>query len=258
MISFTSAEINALLAAYVFPLARILSLLASAPPFSNAALPRRVRLILGIVVCIAIVPALPRLQPIDPASGAGLLILAQQMLIGFAMGLTMRLTFSAVDFMGTLISYQMGLGFATAYDPQSTSQTPVVSELLGIIATLVFLVINGHLMVLATLTQSFTLLPIGTWPLPASWLNVARAGAIVFTSGLLLALPIVITLLITNTALGVLGRVAPQLNLIAIGFPVTILLGFVGLMIALSHLSTPLLQLFEHSLQAMLGIFALR
>ena len=258
MISFTSAELHALLAAYFFPLARILALLASSPPFSNAALPRRVRLALGLAICIAIVPALPRLPVIEPASGTGLLILAQQMLIGFAMGLTLRLAFSAIDFMGTLVSYQMGLGFATAYDPQSTSQTPVVSEMLGVLATLIFLVINGHLMVLATLTQSFTLLPIGTWPLAPSWLNVAHAGAIVFTSGMLLALPIVITLLITNIALGVLGRVAPQLNLIAIGFPVTIILGFVGLLIALAHLSTPLLQLYEHSLQAMLAIFTLR
>ena len=88
--------------------------------------------------------------------------------------------------------------------------------------------------------------------------GVARAGGIVFSSGLLLALPIVVTLLITNVALGVLGRVAPQLNLIAIGFPVTILLGFSGLLFGLSLLATPLLQLYEYSLQSMLGVFVLR
>ena len=99
----------------------------------------------------------------------------------------------------------------------------------------------------------------GHWPVaPSTWLNVARAGGIVFSSGLLLALPIVVALLITNVALGVLGRVAPQLNLIAIGFPVTILLGFSGLLFGLSLLATPLLQLYEYSLQSMLGIFVLR
>ena len=142
MISFTSAEFNALLAAYIYPLARILSLLVSSPPFNNAALPRRIRLGLGLAICLAIAPALPKITGLEPASGMGLLVLAQQMLIGFTMGLTMRLTFSAVDFMGTTISNQMGLGFATAYDPQNTSQTPVVSEFLGVLALLVFLAIN--------------------------------------------------------------------------------------------------------------------
>ena len=259
MISFTSAEFNALLAAYLYPLARILALLASAPPFSNAALPRRIRLAVGLAVALALAPALPKAPAIDPASGLGLLVLAQQMLIGYAMGTVMRLASSAVDFMGTTISTQMGLGFATAYDPQNTSQTPVVSEFLGILALLVFLVSNGHLMLIATLMKSFALLPVGHWPVaPSTWLNVARAGGIVFSSGLLLALPIVVALLITNVALGVLGRVAPQLNLIAIGFPVTILLGFLGLLFGLSLLATPLLQLYEYSLQSMLGVFVLR
>lgn len=259
MISFTSAEFNALLAAYLYPLARILALLASAPPFSNAALPRRIRLAVGLAVALALAPALPKAPAIDPASGLGLLVLAQQMLIGYAMGTVMRLASSAVDFMGTTISTQMGLGFATAYDPQNTSQTPVVSEFLGILALLVFLVSNGHLMLIATLMKSFALLPVGHWPVaPSTWLNVARAGGIVFSSGLLLALPIVVALLITNVALGVLGRVAPQLNLIVIGFPVTILLGFVALYVGMSHLGGPLRQLFEHGLQSMLGFFLLR
>ena len=114
-------------------------------------------------------------------------------------------------------------------------------------------------MIIATLMESFTLLPIASWRLsPASWLNVAMNGGIIFSSGLLLALPIVVALLITNIALGVLGRVSPQLNLIAIGFPVTIVLGFAGLLVGLTHLATPLLKLYEYSLQAMLGVFVLR
>jgi type III secretory pathway component EscS len=92
---------------------------------------------------------------VDPASGAGLLLLAQQMLIGFAMGFAMRLVFSRIDLAGSLISLQMGLGFASSYDPQTAGQTGVVSEFLGLLALLVFMAINGHLMVIATLTHSF-------------------------------------------------------------------------------------------------------
>lgn len=259
MISFTSAELNAWIAAFFFPLARILALLAAAPPFNNAALTMRVRLLLGLAIAMAVSPALPPMPGIEPASGPGLLILAQQMIIGFAMGFALRLVFSAIDLAGMMISTQMGLGFATAYDPQTTSQTPVVAELIGMLALLIFLAIDGHLMVISTLVQSFTSLPIRLLAISeASWLNIANAGAIIFSAGVMLSLPAVTALLITNVALGVLGRVAPQLNLIVIGFPVTILLGFVALYVGMSYLAAPLQQLFEHGLQSMLGFFLLR
>lgn len=258
MISLNSAELNAWIVAYFFPLARILALLVSAPPFNNAGLSGFVRLILGLTIALAITPALPPIPAMDPASGRGLLILAQQMLIGLGMGFSLRMVFSAVDMAGTMIGTQMGLGFATAYDPQSASQTAVISEFLGMLALLVFLAINGHLMVISTLVDSFTSLPIGTSMHPGTWSNIAHAGGVVFSSGVLLSLPIVVALLITNIALGVLGRVAPQLNLMAIGFPVTIVLGFVALLVSMSFLSAPLLQLFEFGLRSMTGYFVTR
>lgn len=257
MISFTSAELNAWIASFFYPLARILALLVVAPIFNNPAINVRVRLLTGIAISVAITPALPAIPPIEPASGLGLLLLAQQMLIGFAMGFSLRLVFSAIDMAGVMIGMQMGLGFATLYDPESRSQSPVLSEILGLTALLVFITMNGHLLMIATLTQSFTAIPIGA-PLPGngSWLNIANAGAIIFVSGLMLSLPIVLALLITNLALGVLTKAAPQLNLFAIGFPVTLGLGFSVLFLALSHLSGPFQTLFEHGLQSMLGHFA--
>ena len=258
MITVTTAELNTMIAAFIFPLARILALLYAAPPFSNASLPMRVRLILGLAITMAIAPGLERFQAIEPASGTGLLVMAEQMLIGYAMGFSLRLIFSAIDLAGTVFSMQMGLGFATSYDPMNTSQTPVVSELIGILALLIFLGIDGHLMTISTLAQSFRALPIGVLPGSASWANLANAVAIVFSAGLLLALPIVVALLITNTALGVLGRVAPQLNLIVIGFPITIALGFAALYVSLPYLIQPLMQFFETGLRSMLGNFVLR
>ena len=153
---------------------------------------------------------------------------------------------------------QMGLGFATTYDPTSSSQTPVVSEFIGVLGLLTFLAIDGHLMVLSTLMESFRALPVGSMPHNASWANMANAGAIVFSAGLLLALPIVVTLLITNTALAVLGRVAPQLNIIVVGFPVTITIGFIALLVCLPYFIPPLLALYEKGLLAMLGNFVIK
>jgi len=256
MISLTSVEINAWIVAFFFPLARILSFLVAVPPFNNAALKGRTRLLLGLAIAIAITPALPKIPETDPASGIGLLILAQQMLIGFGMGFTIRLVFSAIDMAGNMISMQMGLGFATAYDPQNTAQTPVISEFIGMLALLIFIGINGHLMLIATLTHSFTTIPISvTPPGNGTWLNLAHAGVIIFSSGLLLALPIIVALMIANIALGILGRVAPQLNLMAVGFPLTLSLGLIAMATSLSYLSAPLQQLFEFGLQSILGYF---
>ena len=258
MITITSAELNGMISAFIFPLARILALLAAAPPFNNASLPTRVRLLLGLAIAMAIAPGINPLPGVEPASGAGLLVMAEQMLIGYAMGFSLRLVFSALDLAGNVFSTQMGLGFATSYDPTSASQTPVVSELIGFLTLLIFLSIDGHLMVLATLTQSFRTLPIGTLPGAESWANLANAATTIFSAGVLIALPIIVALLITNTALGVLGRVAPQLNLIVIGFPITIALGFSALYICLPYLVQPLMNLFETGLNSMLGIFVLR
>ena len=258
MITFTTSELNAFIAAFLFPLARTLALLAAAPPFNNATLPTRVRLLLGLAITMAIAPGIERFPAIDPASGSGLLVLAEQMLIGYAMGFSMRLVFSAVDLAGNILSTQMGLGFATSYDPQNTSQTPVVSEMIGFLTLLMFMSIDGHLMVISTLTQSFRAIPIGTLPGSSSWANLANAVTVVFSSGMLLALPVIVALLITNAALGVLGRVAPQLNLIAIGFPITITLGFSALYVSMPYFIPPLMQMFEAGISSMLGNLVLR
>jgi flagellar biosynthetic protein FliR len=261
MISFTMDEVNALLATFFYPFVRILTLLTAAPPFNNASLPNQTRLILALAITAAIAPTLGSsglIPTVAPASGVGLLILVEQMIIGYAMGFSVRLVFSAIDMAGHTFSTQMGLGFATSYDPASASQTIVVAEVIGVLALLMFMGIDGHLIVLSTLTQSFQALPIGSMPGSSSWSNLANAGAIIFSSGLMLALPIIVALFITNTGLGVLGRVSPQLNIMVVGFPITITLGFCALYVCLPYLVEPLLQLFEFGLRAMLGTFVSR
>lgn len=254
MISIGSAQIDAWIVAFVFPLARILGFIAAAPLWSTAGIPRRTRLILAISIAVAITPTLPPMPGVQPGSLPGLWILAQQMLIGIGMGFAAKIVFTAFDVAGEFIGTQMGLGFATFYDPLNSSQTPVIAEFINLIALLLFLSMNGHLLYLATLAQSFSAIPVSATPLGASsWLNLAELGSKIFSAGLLLSLPIIVALMITNVALAVLTRAAPQLNLFALGFPLTLMGGFVALAISLNYLASPLQGIFEFGMSAMLG-----
>ncbi len=242
MLSVTSAQLEGWLALLAFPMARILGFVGAAPVFGNNAVPRRIKLVVGLAVTMGVLPVVTATPPEAIDSWAGILILFQQTLIGIAMGLVLRVVFAALDLMGEIISLQMGLSFATFFDPVAGGQTAVVGEFLTLIATLVFLSLNGHLLMIDALARSFEWLPVSaTLPHKGGWLVLARFGASIFASGLLMALPIVTALLITNIALGVLTRAAPQLNLFAIGFPITLTVGFGVLLLALSHLA-PLLQ----------------
>jgi len=254
MISIGSVQIDAWIAAFIFPLARILAFVAAAPLWSTAGIPRRTRLIMGIAITVAIAPSLPGMPNVQPASLTGLWIMLQQMLFGIGMGFAARIVFAAFDMAGEFIGFQMGLGFATFFDPLSSSQTPVIAEFFGLIALLLFLSMNGHLLYFATLAQSFSAIPVSAMPLgAASWLNLAELGSKIFSAGLLLALPIVVALMITNVALAVLTRAAPQLNIFALGFPLTLLGGFVSIAISMNYLATPLQAIFEFAMSAMLG-----
>jgi len=254
MISIGSAQIDVWIAAFMFPLARILAFVASAPLWSTAGIPQRTRLMLGLAITVAIAPGLPDMPAVQPASLGGLWIMSQQMLIGIGMGFAARIVFAAFSMAGEFIGFLMGLGFATFYDPLNSSQTPVVTEFITLIALLLFLSMNGHLLYVATLAQSFSAIPVSAQPLgAATWLNLAELGTFIFSAGLLLALPIVVALMITNIALAVLSRAAPQLNIIALGFPITLIGGLVVLAVSLNYLASPIQGVFEQALSAMLA-----
>jgi flagellar biosynthetic protein FliR len=245
VISVTDAQLDAWLAAFFFPLARVLGLMATAPVFNNVSLPVRVRLVAALAVTFALAPTLPPLPQVAPASWSGLALLVQQGLIGIALGFVMRLVFAGIDLAGELIGLQMGLGFAIFYDPQNAGQSPLVAELFGLLALLFFLAFDGHLAMLALLAESFAALPIGVSPFPAAWHDLLHWAAVLFSIGVLLALPLVGALLVANIALGVLAKVAPQLNLFAVGFPVTLMAGFALLALTMPYFSPALEGLFE-------------
>jgi flagellar biosynthetic protein FliR len=251
LISFTTTELYAWIGALLWPLTRILGLVAAAPVFGNTGVPMLVKLSFGVLLSAIVAPTIPTIPVTDPTSWAGLLIVAQEMLIGVSMGFSMRLVFAAIEFAGELASSTMGLGFATFFDPASAGRTSAISQFLALVATMAFLALNAHLVLLQALVESFFTLPISSTPMSlAAPLEMVRWGGRIFSAGLQLAMPIVAALLVTNIALAILTRAAPQLNLFGIGFPITLGAGFLVISLTLPYLGTPLQNLFNQGIEA--------
>lgn len=256
MISVTTAQLGAWLAAFAWPLARILALIASAPVIGNPGVPARVKIGLGLLITVLVAPLVPSPAGVDPASAGGLLILAQQVLIGLAMGFAMHVVFHAAEMAGEFIGLQMGLGFATLYDASVPGFIPIIGQYLGIIVSLAFLAVDGHLLLLSVLVQSFEVLPLAPLSAPSGLRALVEWGGSIFSYSLALSLPLLAALLITNLALGILTRAAPQLNIFAVGFPLTILVGILALTLALPYFAPTLERLFVDGLTAMLRLAA--
>src|SRR3990172_9530026 len=157
----TEAQLTALLQAWLWPFVRIAALIMAAPVVGTRAVPPRVRIVLAVGMTAVLVPVLPAPDAIEPFSAAGLAVTVQQVLIGAILGLSLRFIFTAVELTGQLLGQQMGLSFAAMVDPQSGSQVPIVSQFYVLLATLLFLSLNGHLLMLHALAESFRTLPVG-------------------------------------------------------------------------------------------------
>ena len=250
MITLSSAELNTWIAAFLWPLTRILGLIATAPLFGNLSIPVRVKLGLGIMLTLVIAPTVPAVPAADPMSLAGLLITIQQLVIGLAMGFAMRIVFAAVEMAGEVAGLTMGFGFATFFDPQTRARTSAIAQFLSLLTLMLFLALNIHLSMLATLAESFISMPISAMPAgDSAFRQIANWGGLIFSAGAQLALPVIAALLLTNIALGVLTRAAPQLNLFGIGFPITLGAGFIVIALMLPYLTAPLERLFHQGLQ---------
>lgn len=248
MISISSAALNAWIAGLLWPLSRILGLMATAPLFNNRTIPARVKVGLGVLLALIVAPAVPALPETDPMSLTGLLILAQQMIIGLAMGMAMRIVFAAIEMAGEIIGMTMGLGFATFYDPQSAAHSSAISQFLSLVMLMFYLAANFHLMLVSALVDSFTTMPVGAGVFDASLEQLVSWGGRIFSAGVQLSLPIVAALLINNVALGVLTRAAPQLNIFGIGFPIAIGVGFIMIALTIPYLAVPIERLLQEGI----------
>jgi flagellar biosynthetic protein FliR len=221
-----SAEVLAGLAtAWLWPFFRIAALVAVAPLFGGASVPPRVRLSVALGLALVLAPLVPA-PPVDPLSTAGVLLVAEQVVIGLALGLAIRLSLTVFDLAGQVIGQTMGLGFASMVDPATGTQVPVVSQIYLVLVTLVLVSINGHLLIMRVLASSFEALPPGQVLGAVAFGKLAAQATWVFAAGVLVALPAVTAMLVVNLAFGVMTRAAPQLNVFAVGFPITLLMGF--------------------------------
>lgn len=242
ILSITSEQLNLWMLSFLWPFVRIVSLVGSAPILGEAAVPRAIKVAIAVLLTLVITPTLDAAPAVPLISAGGLWILIQQVLIGAAMGFSMRMVFAMVQVAGEYVGLQMGLSFASFFDPTSGGSTMVMARLLNVMAMLIFLAVDGHLMLIKTLAESFRVLPIADAPLArGGWFLLASAGAQIIAGGLMLALPLIATLLSLNLAMGILNRVSPQFSIFSVGFPITLLAG-IGMLQLLMQYIAPFLQ----------------
>lgn len=254
MVQFTFEQLATWINGFLWPLFRVAGLIAMSPILGESSIPVRLKVGLAIILTLVAAPLLGPMPDIPVGSFQGLLIAVQQVLVGMALGLCMRLMFTATMMAGEFVGLQMGLAFASFFDPATGANTAVLSRLMNLLAMLVFLAVNGHLLMLDGLMRTFEILPVGASLNPNGWGALIEWSAQIWISGMLLALPLIIVLLTINLALGILNRTAQQLSVFAVGFPITLTTGLVVLAIVLPQTSGFLSRLFQEGYQSMARI----
>ncbi len=249
MISFTDAQLLGWITPLLWPFLRALALFTSMPVLGSRNVPARLRIALAGFIALAAQPTLPPAPVVALDSPAALMLVVQQAVIGLSLGFAVQLVFAAVEFAGELIGLQMGLNFAGFFDPMTASTATATSQFFGTTVAWMFIVVNGHLLVIAALVQSFAVFPVG--PEPFAFLHQVqpqRWGAEIFSTGLWIALPLVTMLLFVNLVLGAISRVASQIHIFAIGFPVTLGVGLLGLLLTLPLMQQPFVMTLDRLL----------
>ncbi len=250
MISITEAQLLGWLATFLLPFFRVLGIFTAAPILSARAFPARIRIGLALLVAIVAAPlgGAPAASFDDPAIW---LLVASELMVGLAIGLVARMILSAVDLAGETIGLQMGLSFAGFFDPASGTNSNAVGRLLGTLSLAAFVAADGPALLIAATVHSIETVPgADAGSLFLGRIDIGRIATTVFELGILIALPYMALLLFVNLALGIVSRVAPQLNVFAIGFPVTIASGLVLLTIGLPLMAQPFARVLQAILQA--------
>lgn len=254
MISFSEAQILAWVTPVLWPFLRVLALFQILPVLGQRTVPARVRVALSFLVALCASGVAPPVDPVPLDSPLAVMLLVQQLLIGLSLGFAVRLVFAAVELAGELIGLQMGMNFAGFFDPVMASQSTAASRFFATLVSFLFIVTNGHLRVIEVVVASLQAFPVG--PEPFAFLRAVQPqtwGAQIFSMGLWIALPMMAVMLFVNLVLGVIARVAPQSNIFALGFPITISVGLVGMMAMLPMLESPFMTTLGRMLSAFGG-----
>ena len=257
MITLNPEQLEHWLLQLFWPFVRIGACFMIAPVFGAASVPARVRIVLAAAVAALIAPLVPAAPAISPLSGTGFLITVQQVLLGTALGFCLQLTFDAVTLGGQMLANSMGLSFAFNLDPQrgASSSTPALGQLFTLLVTLLFLALNGPLILMETLVRSFTTLPVAATGLGAQGLHrVVIWGTELFAGALAIALPGITALLIVHLAFGVVSRAAPALNLFAVGLPVSLVCGLLVILAGLLAVQNTFVEELEHAFRMLTSL----
>jgi flagellar biosynthesis protein FliR len=242
MFTFSQFQLDTWLAGLLLPFLRVLALFSAAPLLSHRSLPARARIAAAAAIALTVAPFANVPAGLSLASASGLGLVAQQVLIGLALGFAARLLFAMFELAGEFIGLQMGFSFAGFFDPHGGTESAVGSWL-HTLAVMLFLALDGHLMLIETLVATFQTFPITADPFTAFGLvRLDRLGSEVFRLALTLALPATILMLFANLVLGFTSRVAPQLSIFSVGFPITILVGLAALALGTQSLLGPMAE----------------
>lgn len=221
---------------YLWPMLRIGGFYLAVPVIGARMVPARVRIVLTLFTTILIVPLLPPAPVVSFVSIEAMVIVVQELLVGISLGFMLQVVLQVFVLAGQYIALKMGLGFAAMNDPSSGVSVTVLSQFYLMLATLLFLSINGHIVVIQLMIDSFTSLPIAGEGLGVdSFLLIVSMGSWMFSAALVIALPLFTSLLIVNMSFGVMSRSAPQMNVFTVGFPITMIFGMLLIWISLAN-----------------------
>jgi flagellar biosynthetic protein FliR len=252
MITITAAQLQAWLAMYIWPFARIAACMTAAPVFGARFVPARIRIVLALAITVLTAPLLPAPPVVPVFSLTGIVITGQQVMIGLALGFVMQLIFDAVGLGGQLLANSMGLSFAFNVDPMRGASTPAVGQFYLLLITMTFVALDGHLAFLELIVRGFTTLPINATGFGAAglWTVIGFAGHL-FSGAVAVALPGMTALLVVNLGFGVMSRAAPTLNLFAVGFPITLVFGLLIVVLGLPAVQSGFIEMMGNAFQTL-------
>jgi len=234
------------LLAFILVLVRVSGIISTAPVFGSSNIPPQIKVVLSLMLALILYPFIPLITVFPDRPDHYIMLIASELLIGLVLGIIARFLFGAVEFAGTVIGFQMGLGMAMVFDPQSQEQISLVGRFENATATLIFLAMDGHLIVLQALVRSYSVLPPGGASISRPLVeNLTELSASVFVIGLQIGAPLIVALFLANAVVGLLARSVPQIQVFVVGFPLTLMLGFIFLFFGMPFFAQAVHQMFE-------------
>ena len=240
--------------ALVFVMIRIGAAFVVAPVFGAVSIPLPVRVSLSGAIGIFVLAVHPVTPPAQIFAVATFLAVAAEALVGLAIGFVLQIAFSATLVAAEIIGGSMGLGFANTIDPQNGRSTPALGQFFSVMLTLLFLSVDGHLVLVELLVKSYQTMPPGTWLAADRLKQIALFGGYAFLAGMLLALPVGFLLLCLNLVVGMVSRAAPALNLFSVGLPASLAVGVIALAVAFPAMGDYMLVIIREALAATQGL----